>query len=77
MTHDSAFWGIAAGIVDCKCSASITVFQQPSPRRRRAFAGGAIDLGRIPDSRVVRTAGALMVRKHPGSAKGFVFLSFR
>ncbi len=35
----------------------------------------ASDLGRIPDGRAVRIAGAVIVRQRPGTAKGFVFLS--
>ncbi len=35
----------------------------------------ASDLGRVPDGRVVRIAGAVIVRQRPGTAKGFVFLS--
>ncbi|HWB97818.1 MAG TPA: OB-fold nucleic acid binding domain-containing protein, partial [Bryobacteraceae bacterium] len=33
------------------------------------------DLARIPDGRVVRIAGAVIVRQRPGTANGFVFLS--
>ncbi|HET8547500.1 MAG TPA: error-prone DNA polymerase, partial [Bryobacteraceae bacterium] len=35
----------------------------------------AIDLPRTPDGRVVRVAGAVIVRQRPGTAKGFLFLS--
>jgi error-prone DNA polymerase len=35
----------------------------------------AVDLARIPDGRLVRVAGAIIVRQRPGTAKGFVFLS--
>ena len=35
----------------------------------------ACDLPRIPNGRVVRIAGAVIVRQRPGTAKGFVFLS--
>ena len=35
----------------------------------------ACDLARVPNGRVVRIAGAVIVRQRPGTAKGFVFLS--
>jgi error-prone DNA polymerase len=35
----------------------------------------AADLTRLPDGRRVRTAGAVIVRQRPGTAKGFVFLT--
>ena len=35
----------------------------------------AMHLARIPDGRVVRIAGSVIVRQRPGTAKGFVFLS--
>jgi error-prone DNA polymerase len=35
----------------------------------------AADLARIPNGRVVRIAGSVIVRQRPGTAKGFVFLS--
>jgi error-prone DNA polymerase len=35
----------------------------------------AIDLARIPTGRKVRTAGCVIARQRPGTAKGFVFLS--
>jgi error-prone DNA polymerase len=35
----------------------------------------ALDLHRTPDGRVVRVAGAVIVRQRPGTAKGFLFLS--
>jgi error-prone DNA polymerase len=35
----------------------------------------AIDLAKVPDGRLVRIAGAVIVRQRPGTAKGFVFLS--
>jgi error-prone DNA polymerase len=35
----------------------------------------AADLAQIPNGRVVRVAGAIIVRQRPGTAKGFVFLS--
>ncbi|MEI9971423.1 MAG: OB-fold nucleic acid binding domain-containing protein [Ignavibacteriota bacterium] len=35
----------------------------------------AADLARMPDGRIVRIAGSVIVRQRPGTAKGFVFLS--
>jgi error-prone DNA polymerase len=35
----------------------------------------AMHLARIPDGRIVRIAGSVIVRQRPGTAKGFVFLS--
>ena len=35
----------------------------------------ATDLARVPNGRLVRIAGAVIVRQRPGTAKGFVFLS--
>jgi error-prone DNA polymerase len=35
----------------------------------------ASDLERVPDGRLVRIAGAVIVRQRPGTANGFVFLS--
>jgi error-prone DNA polymerase len=35
----------------------------------------AIDLARVPDGRLVRIAGSVIVRQRPGTANGFVFLS--
>ena len=35
----------------------------------------AIELGRIRGGRIVRTAGGVIARQRPGTAKGFVFLS--
>jgi error-prone DNA polymerase len=35
----------------------------------------AIDLAQVPNGRVVRIAGSVVVRQRPGTAKGFVFLS--
>ena len=35
----------------------------------------AIDLARVPDGRLVRIAGSVIVRQRPGTAHGFVFLS--
>ena len=35
----------------------------------------AADLARAPDGSMVKTAGVIVVRQRPGTAKGFVFLS--
>jgi len=35
----------------------------------------SIDLGKIPTGRKVRTAGCVIARQRPGTAKGFVLLS--
>jgi error-prone DNA polymerase len=35
----------------------------------------ARDLANVPDGRLVRIAGSVVVRQRPGTAKGFVFLS--
>jgi len=35
----------------------------------------AMDLAAVPDGRLVRIAGSVIVRQRPGTAKGFVFLS--
>jgi error-prone DNA polymerase len=35
----------------------------------------AIDLAQVPNGRLVRIAGSVVVRQRPGTAKGFVFLS--
>jgi error-prone DNA polymerase len=47
-------------------------------RRAEMNAMGVIcaaDLARVPDGRLVRIAGSVIVRQRPGTAKGFVFLS--
>jgi error-prone DNA polymerase len=35
----------------------------------------AVELGKLPSGRKVRTAGGVIARQRPGTAKGFVFLS--
>jgi error-prone DNA polymerase len=35
----------------------------------------AADLAQVPNGRLVRIAGSVIVRQRPGTAKGFVFLS--
>jgi error-prone DNA polymerase len=46
-------------------------------RRKLAAQGilSAADLTRLPDGKLVKTAGAVIVRQRPGTAKGFVFLT--
>jgi error-prone DNA polymerase len=57
----------------------LTVGKHPMAYRRAEMdALGVIraaDLARVPDGRIVRIAGSVIVRQRPGTAKGFVFLS--
>ena len=57
----------------------LTVGKHPMAYRRTEMNGlgviPAADLARIPDGRLVRIAGSVIVRQRPGTAKGFVFLS--
>jgi error-prone DNA polymerase len=57
----------------------LTVGRHPMAYRRAEMdalgARRAIDLERIPDGRIVRIAGSVIVRQRPGTANGFVFLS--
>jgi error-prone DNA polymerase len=57
----------------------LTVGKHPMAYRRAEMNAlgvkRAIDLERIPDGRIVRIAGSVIVRQRPGTAKGFVFLS--
>ena len=57
----------------------LTVGRHPMAYRRAEMnARGvtrAIDLAGIPDGRLVRIAGSVIVRQRPGTANGFVFLS--
>jgi error-prone DNA polymerase len=57
----------------------VTVGKHPMAHRRAEMNAlgvkRAIDLERIPDGRLVRIAGSVIVRQRPGTAKGFVFLS--
>ena len=41
----------------------------------KANVKSARDLGRIPDGQYTKTAGCVIARQRPGTAKGFVFLS--
>jgi error-prone DNA polymerase len=57
----------------------LTVGRHPMAYRRAEMdalgARRAIELERIPDGRIVRIAGSVIVRQRPGTANGFVFLS--
>jgi error-prone DNA polymerase len=57
----------------------LTVGPHPMSYRRaelrRARVLSAQDLARVPHGRYVRTAGCVIARQRPGTAKGFVFLS--
>ena len=57
----------------------LTVGKHPMAYRRaemnRLGVKRAIDLARVPNGRIVRIAGSVIVRQRPGTANGFVFLS--
>ena len=57
----------------------MTIGRHPMAYRRAEMnARGvtrALDLAAVPDGRLVRIAGSVIVRQRPGTAKGFVFLS--
>jgi len=57
----------------------LTVGKHPMAYRRAEMQAlgviPAMHLARIPNGRLVRIAGAVIVRQRPGTAKGFVFLS--
>ena len=57
----------------------VTIGQHPMAYRRAEMnARGvtrAIDLAKVPNGRLVRIAGAVIVRQRPGTAHGFVFMS--
>jgi error-prone DNA polymerase len=57
----------------------LTIGKHPMAYRRAEMdklrVTRAADLARIPDGRMVRIAGSVIVRQRPGTAKGFVFLS--
>jgi error-prone DNA polymerase len=57
----------------------LTIGKHPMAYRRDAMkklgVTRAIDLAHIPNGRLVRIAGSVIVRQRPGTAKGFVFLS--
>jgi error-prone DNA polymerase len=57
----------------------LTIGKHPMAYRREEMnalgVARAIDLAKIPNGRLVRIAGAVIVRQRPGTANGFVFLS--
>ena len=57
----------------------LTIGKHPMAYRRAEMdklrVTRAVDLARIPNGRLVRIAGSVIVRQRPGTAKGFVFLS--
>jgi len=57
----------------------LTIGKHPMAYRRAEMdklrVTRAIDLAHIPNGRLVRIAGSVIVRQRPGTAKGFVFLS--
>ena len=57
----------------------LTVGRHPMAHRRQEMNAlgviPALHLAAVPNGRVVRIAGAVIVRQRPGTAKGFVFLS--
>ncbi len=57
----------------------MTIGKHPMAHRRAEMNAlgvtRAIDLAKVPDGRIVRIAGSVIVRQRPGTAKGFVFLS--
>jgi error-prone DNA polymerase len=72
MNTDERLWADFRGT-------GLTVGKHPMAYRRAEMnALGVIraaDLARVPDGRIVRIAGSVIVRQRPGTAKGFVFLS--
>ena len=57
----------------------LTIGKHPMAYRRAEMdklrVTRAADLARVPNGRMVRIAGSVIVRQRPGTAKGFVFLS--
>jgi error-prone DNA polymerase len=57
----------------------LTIGRHPMAHRRAEMNAlgvtRAADLARLPNGRLVRIAGCVIVRQRPGTAKGFVFLS--
>ena len=72
MDHEERLWADYRGT-------GLTVGRHPIAWRRIEMNAlgvvPAMHLERIPDGRVVRIAGSVIVRQRPGTAKGFVFLS--
>jgi error-prone DNA polymerase len=57
----------------------VTIGKHPMAYRRAEMSAlgvtRAIDLAKVPNGRLVRIAGAVIVRQRPGTANGFVFMS--
>jgi error-prone DNA polymerase len=57
----------------------LTIGRHPMAHRRAEMNALGVtparDLAQVPDGRLVRIAGSVVVRQRPGTAKGFVFLS--
>jgi len=72
MNHEERLWADYSGT-------GLTLGKHPMAWRRAEMdALGVIrarDLARVPDGRLVRIAGSVIVRQRPGTANGFVFLS--
>jgi error-prone DNA polymerase len=72
MTTEERLWADYRGT-------GMTIGRHPMAYRRAAMQAlgvtRAIDLAAVPDGRVVRIAGSVIVRQRPGTASGFVFLS--
>ena len=72
MTTEERLWADYGGT-------GMTIGRHPMAYRRAEMDAlgvtRAIDLAAIPNGRVVRIAGSVIVRQRPGTANGFVFLS--
>jgi error-prone DNA polymerase len=72
MNTDERLWADYRGT-------GLTVGKHPMAYRRAEMNAlkvtRAADLERIPNGRLVRIAGSVIVRQRPGTANGFVFLS--
>ncbi|HEY2017687.1 MAG TPA: OB-fold nucleic acid binding domain-containing protein, partial [Bryobacteraceae bacterium] len=72
MTTEERLWADYRGT-------GMTIGKHPMAYRRAEMNAlrvtRAIDLERVPNGRLVRIAGSVIVRQRPGTAKGFVFLS--
>ncbi|HTX39213.1 MAG TPA: error-prone DNA polymerase [Bryobacteraceae bacterium] len=72
MTTEERLWADYGGT-------GLTIGRHPMAYRRAEMTAlgvtRAIDLPRIPNGRLVRIAGSVIVRQRPGTANGFVFLS--
>ncbi len=72
MTTEERLWADYRGT-------GLTIGRHPMAYRRAEMDAlgvkRASDLARVPDGRLVRIAGAVIVRQRPGTANGFVFLS--